>query len=284
MAALPLGSWMTSGLVLGGVGVVFGALIAAAHRRLRVWEDPRIDAVAEILPGSNCGACGFAGCRSFAENVVEGAAPPSTCTQMTEDAVGEVAGLLGVDAGVAVKRSARLLCAGGLGLARQDASYVGLGTCRAAAAVAGGGKACPWGCLGLGDCIPVCDDDAIALDARALPVVDPDACTACGRCVDACPRGLLELRPVAHALVVQCKSALEGDTALALCDVACTACGKCIQDAPPGALELRAGIPVVADGRWDELSPDVTARCPTGAIRWVVGRQRFDARPEEVAA
>lgn len=284
MSPLLSGSWIASGLVLGGVGVVFGGLIAAAHRRLRVWEDPRIDAVAEILPGSNCGACGFAGCRSFAETVVEGDAPPSTCTQMTDEAVDEVATLLGVDAGVAVKRSARLLCAGGLGIARQDASYVGLATCSAAAAVAGGGKACPWGCLGLGDCIPVCADDAIALDAHALPVVDPDACTACGRCVDACPRELLVVQPVAHALIVQCRSALEGETALALCDVACTACGKCVQDAPEGVLVMHDGIPVVVEERRDETSAALTARCPTGAIRWVEGTQRFGLRPEEVAA
>jgi len=280
---MPAGSILLSGAVLGGVGLVFGGLIALAHRRLHVWEDPRIDAVAGMLPGSNCGACGFAGCRNLAENLVAGRAQPARCTQMQAEAIGEVAAYLGVEAGTIVRRVARLLCAGGADVARQDGAYSGLPTCSAAAAVCGGGKACAWGCLGLADCARVCADDAIRMSRHGLPLVDPDACTACGKCVTACPRGLFVLLPLARRLIVQCRSALEGETATQVCRVACTACGKCVQDAAPGLIELRGGLAVVDDARAAEATPQATSRCPTGAIAWVQGAQFARARPEEVA-
>lgn len=279
---MPAGTLLVSGAVLGGVGLLFGGLIALAHRRLHVWEDPRIDAVAGMLPGSNCGACGFAGCRNLAENLVAGQAQPARCTQLEPDAIGDVAAFLGVEAGTIVRRVARLLCAGGRDVARQDGEYLGLSTCAAAAAVSGGGKACAWGCLGLADCARVCADDAIAMDAQLLPRVDPAACTACGKCVTVCPRGLFTLMPLERALIVQCRCALEGETATDVCRVACTACGKCVQDAP-GLIELRGGLAVVDEARALEAQPSAVARCPTGAIAWVQGAQFARARAEEVA-
>jgi len=279
MVVLTVQSLLHSGLVLGGLGLFFGGLIAVAHRHLRVWEDPRIDAVTNELPGSNCGACGFAGCRSFAEGLVAGQGSPAGCTQMTADAIETVATYLGVDAGESQKRVARLLCAGGQGVAHQDATYRGLSTCSAAAAAAGGGKACPWGCLGLADCVVVCNDDAIAMDATALPVVVPERCTACGNCVDACPRDLLQLLPLDEHLLVQCKSALEGDQAQDLCSVACTACGRCVQDAPDGTMVMEAGLPVLVSDRTSEPGPDVISRCPTSAIVWLNGAQSFTTDP-----
>jgi electron transport complex protein RnfB len=145
--------------ILGGVGLTFAGLIALTHRKFKVWEDPRIDAVNDMLPGANCGACGQAGCRAFAEGVVGGKLQPAGCTVLSADGVVELAQFLGVEAGEASKRVARLLCAGGTNVAIQQADYIGLKTCKAAAAVAGGGKGCAWGCLGLADCEVVCDFD-----------------------------------------------------------------------------------------------------------------------------
>jgi len=130
---------MQSILILAGVCVVFGALIAMVHSRFRVFEDPRIDAALEMLPGTNCGACGKPGCRTFAEALVEGEQQPASCTVMGPMEIEEVARLLGVDAGEANKRVARLLCAGGIDVAVQHAEYRGFGSCKAAASVAGGG-------------------------------------------------------------------------------------------------------------------------------------------------
>jgi len=265
--------------VLGGVGLAFGGLIALANRFLRVWEDPRVDGTADRLPGANCGACGFAGCRAFAEALVEGKVQPAGCTVASPDAREEIAGYLGVDAGQAQKRVARLLCAGGSHVALQRARYRGLATCAAAAAVSSGGKACSWGCLGLADCERACDFDAIAMSRFGLPQVDPDLCTACGDCVVACPKDLFTLMPVEHRLLVQCKSQLEGDDAEAVCRVACTACGKCAMDAP-GVVEIRGGLAVVDYDRIAAATPAATLRCPTGAIVWLAtDRQPLDASP-----
>jgi len=159
-------------LILGGVGLVFGVFIAIANKRLWVWEDPRIDIVAQMLPNANCGACGLPGCRAFAEQAVEGKVTPAQCTVSGQAAREQIASYLGVDAGEAVKNVARLLCAGGSDVARYQAEYRGLPTCAAAAAVAGGGKDCAWGCLGLADCERVCDFDAIEMSETGLPVVD----------------------------------------------------------------------------------------------------------------
>ena len=278
-------SILLSVLILGGVGLVFAALIALTHRKFHVWEDPRIDAVTDLLPGSNCGACGQAGCRAFAEALVSGAVQPATCTVMGAEDVHDVAGYLGIDAGEANKRVARLLCAGGWNVAVQQADYIGLDTCKAAAAVAGGGKGCTWGCVGLADCEVVCDFDAIYMNAQGLPVVIPEKCTACGDCVEACPKDLFEIMPLDHKLIVQCKSLLEGDEAEELCQVACNGCGRCASDAAPGVIEMVHGLAVVNYELNEMATPAAIERCPTGAIVWVEGAQRFELRPnEEVAA
>lgn len=267
---------LTAVTILGAVGLTFGILIALANRRLRVWEDPRIDVVTGMLPGANCGACGVPGCRAFAELVVQGQQKPAGCNVLNADGKAALASYLGVDAGSATKRVARLLCAGGANVALQQADYTGLDTCAAATTVAGGGKGCAWGCLGFGDCAVACDFDAIAMDENDLPVVDLEQCTACGDCVDACPKGLFTIMTVEQKLIVQCRSALEGDQVLELCQVGCTACGKCALDGAPGLITMKGGLPVIDYARLADASPDATRRCPTGAIVWVEGAQVFN--------
>jgi Na+-translocating ferredoxin:NAD+ oxidoreductase RNF subunit RnfB len=261
--------------ILGGVGLTFAALITLTHRKFKVWEDPRIDAVTDMLPGSNCGACGQAGCRAFAEALVNSKLAPAGCTVMGPDDITDVAGYLGVDAGEANKRVARLLCAGGTNVATQQADYLGLDTCKAAAAVAGGGKGCAWGCLSLADCEVVCDFDAIVMDPYGIPIVLADKCTACGDCVEACPKDLFVLMPVEQRLLVQCKSALEGDEIEAVCRVACNACGRCAMDAAPGLIEMKDGLAVVDYSKNELAGPEAVTRCPTGAIVWLEGAQQF---------
>jgi Na+-translocating ferredoxin:NAD+ oxidoreductase subunit B len=261
--------------VLGGVGLTFGVLIAVVGRRMRVWEDPRVDGVNDLLPGANCGACGFPGCRAFAEAAVRGDAQPAGCTVMNADMRDEVAAYLGVDAGEASRRVARLLCAGGCDAAPSRAAYRGIGSCAAAAAVGGGAKACTWGCLGLADCAVSCDFDAIEMTATGLPRVDPERCTACGDCVEACPRDLFTLVAAEARLLVQCRSLLAGEEATAVCSVACNACGRCAADAP-AVVRMEGNLAVVDLGHPELHDPAALARCPTGAIAWVEGAQ-FDA-------
>ena len=260
-------------LILGGVGLVFGVFIAIANKRLWVWEDPRIDIVAQMLPNANCGACGLPGCRAFAEGVVDGRISPAQCGVASDSAHTAIAGFMGVDAGEAVRRTARVLCAGGSDVAFTQAEYRGLGTCSAAAAVAGGGKGCAWGCLGLADCERSCTFDAIRMSDTGLPVVDVAKCTACGDCVDACPKELFTILPVEAHLLVQCRNLIGGDDALEQCRVACTACGKCVQDSEPGLISVGSGVAVVDYERIALAGPRAVERCPTGAIVWITGAQ-----------
>ena len=270
MTGLPI---LDSALIVGGVGLFFGFVIALVNQRFRVWEDPRILGVEEMLPSTNCGACTQPGCRAFAEALVAGRQQPSDCTVMGPEDIEDVASYLGVDAGQATKRVARLLCAGGKDEAHREADYSGLETCKAAAAVAGGGKGCTWGCLGLGDCERVCLLDAIYMNEDELPVVIPERCTACNDCVETCPKDLFVLMPLDHKLIVQCRNLLHGDDAERLCSVACNACSKCVADAAPGLIEMVDNLAVVDYDKIALADPQAVSRCPTGAIVWVEGRQ-----------
>jgi RnfABCDGE-type electron transport complex B subunit len=252
---------------LGALTFLIATVLLFAHSKLRVDEDPRIEAVYELLPHTNCGACGLPGCRPFAEALVRGDVEPAQCTVSTDQEKDVIAGLLGVDVGVQEQVVARLACAGGSNVARMHARYEGVNSCRAAALVAGGGKGCAWGCLGLGDCGEVCDFDAIQMDVHNLPVVDEDACTACGDCVDACPKDLFSLHPVSHRLWVACKNLEHGDAILEDCEVGCTACGKCAMDASGGAIAMVDNLAVVDYSRMHAQRAAIE-RCPTGAIIW----------------
>ena len=270
--------------ILGTLGLTFGTLIAVLSKRLWVWEDPRIDAVTSMLPGNNCGACSQPGCRGFAEAVIAGVIPPARCTVMSPDQASAVADFLGVDKGVAVRRVARLRCGGGSRRAVRHAAYRGLPTCMAAAAVARGGTGCAWACVGLADCERACDFAAITMNADDLPVVTPALCTACGDCVDACPKDLFTLMPVEHKLLVQCRSLLEGGAADALCSAACNACGRCVADAAPGLIHMEHGLATIDYGQHELAQPSAAARCPTHAIVWVDGAQFSPAGREAPAA
>ena len=265
--------------IMTGLGLFFATVLAVSYRFLKVEEDPRLEQVTDMLPGTNCGACGEPGCGAFAKALIAAAATPGECTVSSPDARTDIADVLGVDVGDAQVRVARLRCAGAEGLVGKLASYKGRGSCRAAAVVDGGGRACPWGCLGLGDCEESCDFDAITMGADGLPHVSLPECVACNDCVDICPLDLFVLAPVEHKLFVQCASPLAGDEARALCAVACDACGRCAVDAPAGVVTMQGGLPVIDFSQEAEPGPEATFRCPTGAIVWLEGAQ-FEA-PEE---
>jgi Na+-translocating ferredoxin:NAD+ oxidoreductase RNF subunit RnfB len=252
---------------LAALSFLFASLLVLAHRKLHVDEDPRIDAIHQLLPESNCGACGFPGCLGLAEAMVEGSALPGKCTVINEDEQEYIAEFLGVDVGAEEKVVARLACAGGSNVSRNRARYEGLSTCRAAALVAGGGKGCFWGCLGLADCEVVCDPDAIIMNEHDLPIVIEDACTACGDCVDVCPKDLFSLHVASHRLWVACMNLEKGDVALEDCEVACDACGKCAVDAPANVITMVDNLPIV-NYEEDHNVRSAIERCPTGAIVW----------------
>lgn len=261
-----------AGVVMASIGSALAAVLAIADRKFYVFEDPRIDEVEGMLPKANCGACGCAGCRAFAEKVVNAEINPSKCTVSSPDGILTIANFLGVTAGQEEKRVARLACAGGGNVARNHARYSGLESCRAAVLVGGGGKGCSWGCLGLADCARVCEFDAIHMDAHGLPVVTEANCTACGDCVEICPKDLFSIHPVSHRLWVACKNLLHGDAAEVECAVACTACGRCAMDAP-GLVQVVNNLAVVDYAKSHLMVRKAIERCPTGAIVWFDEKQ-----------
>jgi Na+-translocating ferredoxin:NAD+ oxidoreductase RNF subunit RnfB len=262
---------LTAAGIMFGVAGFFGVVLSVANRYLRVEEDPRIDQVEQMLPGTNCGACGQPGCHSFAEALVVGETVPGKCSVSSSDDVKSIATFLDVEAGIQERRVARLHCAGGKSSVRRLADYEGLDTCRGAVLVSGGGRACPWGCLGLADCERVCEFNAIRMNEEDLPVVDVELCTACGDCVDVCPLNLFTLEPVSNKVIVQCSTPVTGELARSLCKVACDACGRCALDAPEGVIEMSGGLPKLVEPA--QALEDCTYRCPTGAIRWVEANQ-----------
>ena len=274
-----MNSFIFAPAVMAGLGLFFAVILAVAYRYLKVQEDPRIEQTEDLLPGSNCGACGQPGCHAFAEQLVEGAVSPGQCTVASADTVDAVAELLDVDPGEQERRVARLHCAGGRAESYQIAEYWGFDNCRAASVVSGGGKGCTWGCLGLGDCQVSCTFDAIEMNRNGLPAVDFDKCTACGDCVIACPRDLFELVPINQKLFVQCSSPLSGDAAMALCTAACDACGRCAADAAAGLVRMDDNLPLVDYSAGGPALPEATYRCPTGAIQWLEGAQFADGAP-----
>ena len=251
------------------LGLLLAAVLAIANKQLFVYEDPRIDDVEDMLPHANCGACGTAGCRAFAERLVQGELQPGKCTVNSKEMNQVIASFLGVELGDHEKRVARLACAGGNHISHVHARYSGLDTCRAAALISGGGKGCTWGCLGLGDCETVCEFDSIHMNKYGLPVVNEDHCVACSDCVDVCPKDLFSIQPVTQKLWVACKSLSEGDEAKHDCEVACTACARCVADAPEGLIKMEANLAVIDYSKNELASKVAIERCPTGAIVWM---------------
>ncbi|MEO9477612.1 MAG: RnfABCDGE type electron transport complex subunit B [Cyclobacteriaceae bacterium] len=252
---------------LGGLTLLLAIMLMVANKKLYVYEDPRIDKVDDMLPKANCGACGFPGCRPFAEALVSGEVLPGKCTVSSENARAHIANYLGVSLGSEEKRVARLACAGGTNVARNKAAYKGVKSCTAASLVSGGGKGCFWGCLGYGDCEIVCDFDAISMNEHSLPVVDLDKCTACGDCVEVCPKDLFSLQPISRRLWVNCRSLEAGDSVLDDCEVGCTACAKCSVDAPVNVIEMVNNLPVINYSENHQIRKPIE-RCATGAIVW----------------
>jgi len=253
---------------MASLGLFLAAVLVVANRLLYVYEDPRIDDVEEMLPHANCGACGTPGCRSFAEGLIAGKYDPAQCTVNSKEMNEVIADFLGVSLGNLEKRVARLACAGGDHVAYIRASYDGVKSCRGAALVSGGGKGCAWGCLGFGDCGEVCGFDAISMNKHGLPLVDEERCTACGDCVDVCPKQLFELHPVSHQLFVACRNLEKGDQAEAECEVICTACERCAMDSPEGLISIRNNLATIDYSKNSLASRVAIERCPTGAIVW----------------
>jgi RnfABCDGE-type electron transport complex B subunit len=252
-------------LTMGVLGLFFSLGLVFAYRKLRVYVDPKIEKVAEILPQANCGACGYSGCQAFAEAVAEGKAPSDGCPVGGEEVASQIADILGTTAEEVVKKVSRVHCRGTWEAALSRGAYRGISTCYASHLIAGN-KQCTYGCLGLGDCARACPFEAMYMSQDGLPVVVEENCTACGICVDVCPRNILELNPISQDIIVFCRSEDRGAVARKVCKNACIACGICVR-ACPDAIILENNLAKIIDYKKidPEKIPEIE-KCPTDSI------------------
>lgn len=231
---------------LGGVGIVFGALLALAARFFAVKTDPRVDAVREVLPGVNCGACGYPGCTGFAEAVVEGSAPMDGCIPGGTDTIYEIAAVLGQEAVESKPLVAAVFCIGDSRKAKDLFVYDGIQDCAVAMKYANGFKACSYGCLGLGSCVGACPFEAITMASNGLPVVNQEKCMGCGLCSRTCPRQIIKILPKGDAgHLVLCTSQDRGKSVSQACEVGCIACKACVKACPQEAIAMQGNLAVI---------------------------------------
>jgi RnfABCDGE-type electron transport complex B subunit len=253
-------------LAMGGLGLFLAGVLAFASEKMRVEEDPRVEQILQALPGLNCGACGFAGCFDLAQKIAaQGNLDGLRCPPGGAATEETIAGILGIAAKPEIRKRAVVKCGGGKGLAAEKAEYQGINTCAAAELVAGGSKACSYGCLSFGDCEKACPFDAIHIKKDGLPSVDELKCTACGLCVAACPRKIIELVPCANRVVVNCNSKDKGVVVRKICKVGCIACLICVKTAPD-AYRIEDNLARVLYEKGDAAAEPAIQKCPTKCI------------------
>ncbi len=264
-------------IALGALAFLFGALLAIAYRRFKVETDPRLDELLDAVLGSNCAACGYAGCEPACEAVLEGRAPVDVCVAGGQACAEQVAKIMGVEATRRERGVALVHCQGGEAESASKALYMGIDSCAAADQIAGGSKACPYGCLGLGTCRDVCPVNAITLDENRRRVVDRERCTGCGLCVEVCPRGLIELVPRKQRVMVMCDNREKASRAREQCSVCCTACQKCVKECEAGAIKVEDNRAIIDYDKCTQCGRCVQV-CPNGVLVRVVpckkGRQK----------
>lgn len=273
-------------ITLAGLGIAAAIILYFVAQKFKVIEDPRIDQVVEALPGANCGGCGFAGCRNFAETIVgRSSLEGLNCPVGGAATMSVVAGIMGLAAEATEPKIAVVRCNGSRAHAPAKVVFDSTSSCAFAHSLFSGESSCPNGCLGLGDCVASCHFDAIAMDPETgLPVVN-DNCVACGACVKACPRGIIELRNKGkkdRRIFVSCVNTEKGAVAKKNCEVACIGCGKCVKVCPFEAITLSNNLAYI-DFEKCKLCRKCVAECPTGAIHELNFPPRKEASPAEVA-
>jgi len=252
-------------LSLGGIGLTAAVALGVAAKKFAVEVDPRELAVLELLPGANCGACGFAGCAGYAKALAAGQVEPNLCPPGGADLVAKLARLLGVEVEAGEPQVAVVVCQGDNTRAHNKYRYLGLNDCIAAQRLADGPKACPGGCLGLGTCQRACPFGAIEMTPDGLAVISREKCTGCRKCVGVCPRQVIRMTPLSATVHVLCNSHDKGALVRKYCQVGCIACHIC-QKTVPEAYRIENFLATVDYAQAAEAVAAL-AKCPTKCIR-----------------
>lgn len=252
------------------LGLLAAVILYFVAQKFKVVEDPRIDEIEGMLPGANCGGCGFPGCRGFAEALVKADdISDLNCPVSDREGMTKIATYLGHEAVVQEPKLAVLRCNGTCENSPKTNNYNGTLSCTIAHNLYGGETACSYGCLGYGECVDACDFDAMYMDPiTGLPVISSDNCVACGACVTACPRNIIELRNKGkkeRRIFVSCVSEDKGGIARKACTTACIGCGKCVKVCPFEAITLINNLAYI-DYNKCKLCRKCVAECPTNAI------------------
>ncbi len=254
---------------LSALGVVAAVILYFVAQKFKVEEDPRIDEVEGMLPGANCGGCGFPGCRSFAENMVKANdISDMNCPVADSQTMAAIGHYLGFEVSAQDPKIAVIKCNGTCSNRNKTNNYDGASSCAIASSLYAGDTGCSFGCLGHGDCVDVCNFDAIYIDeTTGLPVVN-DNCVACGACIIACPKGIIELRkkgPKDRRIFVSCINKDKGAVAKKACNVACIGCMKCAKVCPFEAITIDNNLAYI-DYNKCKLCRKCVSECPTNAI------------------
>ena len=260
-------------IVLGSIALVAAVVLYVCSKKFAVHEDPRLAQVTAILPGANCGGCGYPGCSGMAAALVKGADAGSLdglfCPVGGSNVMGQVADLLGMAVSNTEPKVAVVRCNGTCELRPRIAEYNGLRTCTAMNACGAGETGCGYGCLGCGDCVKACAFGAITINpATGLAEVDEDKCTACGACVKACPRHIIELRKKGiknRRVYVRCVNKDKGAVAMKACKAACIGCGKCEKECKFEAITITNNVSYIDPDKCRMCRKCVDV-CPTHAI------------------
>ena len=255
-------------IFLGGLGLLFGIILAYFSKRFAIGKDSRIEEVLKVLPGTNCGACGQAGCSALAEAVVRGEVSPDGCVAGGNSVALKINAILGLKAGPGEKegKKAVLLCNGGSKV-KDRFSYSGINDCKAAEIILGGQKECVWGCLGLGSCVNACPFGAVKMGDEGLPVIDSRVCTGCGKCVSACPKNLIVLIPRSKNTVVRCSSKDKAGVIIKICKDGCIGCKKCETVCEPEAITVSNNLARIDYDKCTDCGACIKV-CPKGVIRY----------------
>jgi len=254
---------------LGTLAIVAAIILYFVAQKFKVFEDPRIDDVEEILPSANCGGCGYAGCRAFAEALVKaGTMEGFNCPVGGADVMGDVGKALGLEADIAEPQIAVVRCNGTVDNSPAKVKYDGISSCAAAATIYSGEGGCSFGCLGLGDCEESCEFDAIHVNPKTMIPEVTNNCVACNACIIACPKDIIELRNVGKKekrIFVSCINEEKGAPAKKNCTVACIGCSKCFNVCPFDAIEMKNNRAYI-DYEKCKLCRKCVPVCPTDAI------------------